>query len=219
MGKLLTGIGNSREIRSFYDKWSDTYDESLNQWNYKAPRQSALILKRYIKNNPKYLLDLACGTGLFAQEIRKIFPNIICDGTDISKKIINISLQKNLYRNLYLSSFEKNIKSNDDYNVVSLIGGMTYCKNYQLLFELVYNYLKNRGYFIFTHRIDIWERLNFDDLLKFNENKFEIIYISKPLKYLPENKDFGNKVKIKIVLLSKKKRAKTVSTKFQFPSS
>ena len=219
MGKLLTGIGNSREIRSFYDKWSDTYDESLNQWNYKAPRQSALILKRYIKNNPKYLLDLACGTGLFAQEIRKIFPNIICDGTDISKKIINISLQKNLYRNLYLSSFEKNIKSNDDYNVVSLIGGMTYCKNYQLLFELVYNYLKNRGYFIFTHRIDIWEKLNFDDLLKFNENKFEIIYISKPLKYLPENKDFGNKVKIRIVLLSKKKRAKTVSTKFQFPSS
>ena len=219
MGKLLTGIGNSREIRSFYDKWSDTYDESLNQWNYKAPRQSALILKRYIKNNPKYLLDLACGTGLFAQEIGKIFPNIICDGTDISKKIINISLQKNLYRNLYLSSFEKNIKSNDDYNVVSLIGGMTYCKNYQLLFELVYNYLKNRGYFIFTHRIDIWEKLNFDDLLKFNENKFEIIYISKPLKYLPENKDFGNKVKIKIVLLSKKKRAKTVSTKFQFPSS
>tara|TARA_B100001287_G_scaffold257939_1_gene243936 strand:+ start:54 stop:713 length:660 start_codon:yes stop_codon:yes gene_type:complete len=219
MGKLLTGIGNSREIRSFYDKWSDTYDESLNQWNYKAPRQSALILKRYIKNNPKYLLDLACGTGLFAQEIGKIFPNIICDGTDISKKIINISLQKNLYRNLYLSSFEKNIRSNDDYNVVSLIGGMTYCKNYQLLFELVYNYLKNRGYFIFTHRIDIWEKLNFDDLLKFNENKFEIIYISKPLKYLPENKDFGNKVKIKIVLLSKKKRAKTVSTKFQFPSS
>jgi len=219
MGKLLTGIGNSREIRSFYDKWSDTYDESLNQWNYKAPRQSALILKRYIKNNPKYLLDLACGTGLFAQEIGKIFPNIICDGTDISKKIINISLQKNLYRNLYLSSFEKNIKSNDDYNVVSLIGGMTYCKNYQLLFELVYNYLKNRGYFIFTHRIDIWEKLNFDDLLKFNENKFEIIYISKPLKYLPENKDFGNKVKIKIVLLCKKKRAKTVSTKFQFPSS
>ena len=219
MGKLLTGIGNNREIRSFYDKWSDTYDESLNQWNYKAPRQSALILKRYIKNNPKYLLDLACGTGLFAQEIGKIFPNIICDGTDISKKIINISLQKNLYRNLFLSSFEKNIKSNDDYNVVSLIGGMTYCKNYQLLFELVYNYLKNRGYFIFTHRIDIWEKLNFDDLLKFNENKFEIIYISKPLKYLPENKDFGNKVKIKIVLLSKKKRAKTVSTKFQFPSS
>ncbi len=93
---------------------------------------------------------------------------------------------------------------------------MTYCKNYQLLFELVYNYLKNRGYFIFTHRIDIWEKLNFDDLLKLNENKFEIIYISKPLKYLPENKDFGNKVKIKIVLLSKKKEPRLSRLSFSF---
>ena len=38
MGKLLKGIGNSREIKNFYDKWSNTYDKSLNQWNYKAPR-------------------------------------------------------------------------------------------------------------------------------------------------------------------------------------
>ena len=206
MGKLLKGIGNSREIRSFYDEWSDTYDKSLNQWNYKAPRQAALILKRYTINKPKYLLDLACGTGLFAQEIRKIFPTIICDGTDISKKIINISLQKGLYRNLYLSSFEKNIKSDEDYNVVSLIGGMTYCTNYELLFKHVYNYLKSKGYFIFTHRVDIWKKFNFDEFLKFNEDKFQIIYKSKPLKYLPENKDFGNKIKIRLILLGKKRK-------------
>jgi len=217
MGKLLKGIGNSREIKNFYDQWSDTYDKSLNEWNYKAPRQAALILKKYTKNKPKYLLDLACGTGLFAQEIIKIFPSIICDGTDISKKIINISLQKGIYRNLYLSSFEKNIESDVDYNVVSLIGGMTYCTDYQILFKNAYDYLKNRGYFIFTHRIDIWKKFNFDEFLIFNEDKFEIIYKSKPLNYLPNNKDFGSKVKIRITLL--KKRAKTVSTKFQFPSS
>jgi len=217
MGKLLKGIGNSREIKNFYDQWSDTYDKSLNEWNYKAPRQAALILKKYTKNKPKYLLDLACGSGLFAQEIIKIFPSIICDGTDISKKIINISLQKGIYRNLYLSSFEKNIESDVDYNVVSLIGGMTYCTDYQILFKNAYDYLKNRGYFIFTHRIDIWKKFNFDEFLIFNEDKFEIIYKSKPLNYLPNNKDFGSKVKIRITLL--KKRAKTVSTKFQFPSS
>ena len=217
MGKLLKGIGNTREIKSFYDEWSNTYDISLHEWNYKAPRQAALILKKYTKNKPKYLLDLACGTGLFAQEIIKIFPSIICDGTDISKKIINISLQKGIYRNLYLSSFEKNIESDVDYNVVSLIGGMTYCTDYQILFKNAYDYLKNRGYFIFTHRIDIWKKFNFDEFLIFNEDKFEIIYKSKPLNYLPNNKDFGSKVKIRITLL--KKRAKTVSTKFQFPSS
>ena len=206
MGKLLKGIGNRSEIRNFYDNWSNKYDKSLNEWNYKAPRQAALILKKYSIGKPKFLLDLACGTGLFAQEIRKIYPTIICDGTDISKKIINISLQKGLYRNLYISSFEKNIRSENDYNIVSLIGGMTYCTNYQLLFKNVFNNLKNKGYFIFTHRIDIWERLNFDKFLKLNEDKFEIIYKTKALNYLPRNKDFGTKVKIRIILMRKKRK-------------
>lgn len=206
MGKLLKGIGNKEEIKNFYDAWSNEYDKTLNDWNYKAPKQAALILKKYSIGKPKYLLDLACGTGLFAQEIKKIYPTIICDGADISKKIIQVSLQKGVYRNLYLSSFEKNIKSDDDYNVVSLIGGMTYCTNYQLLFKHVYNYLKNKGCFIFTHRVDIWEKFNFDEFLKLNEDKFEVIYKSKPLNYLPENKDFGIKIKIRLILLAKKRK-------------
>ena len=60
MGKLLKGIGNSAEIKSFYDEWSNTYDKSLNQWNYKAPRQAALILKNVITsiiNIPLYVVD------------------------------------------------------------------------------------------------------------------------------------------------------------------
>ncbi len=206
MGKLIKGIGNSKEIKNFYDNWSIEYDKTLYEWNYKAPKQAALILKKYSIGKQRSLLDLACGTGLFAQEIRKIYPTIICDGTDISKKIINISLQKGLYRNCYLSNFEKNIKPDNDYNVVSLIGGMTYCSNYQLLFNHVFNYLRNKGYFIFTHRVDIWERLNFDKFLKLNEDKFEIIYKTKPLNYLPKNKDFGTKVKIRIILLRKKRK-------------
>ena len=206
MSKLLKGIGNSKEVKNFYDNWSSAYDKTLNEWNYKAPKQAALTLKKYSINRPRFLLDLACGTGLFALEIKKIFPAIICDGSDISKKIINISLQKNLYRNLYLSSFEKNIRSESDYDIVSLIGGMTYCANYQLLFKRVYSYLKNRGYFIFTHRIDIWEKCNFEEFLKLNEDKFKIIYKSKPVNYLPKNKDFGTLVKIRIILLSKKRK-------------
>ncbi len=43
MGKLLKGIGSIKEIRNYYDNWSNTYDFSLNKWNYKAPRQAALI--------------------------------------------------------------------------------------------------------------------------------------------------------------------------------
>ena len=203
MKSLRKGIGNSKDVEIFYDKWSNSYDQTLYNWNYKAPKQSVNILKKFIKKKPRYLLDLACGTGLFVKEYLKTYPNCICDGSDISKKILNISEQNRKYRNLYKKSFEKKIKIINKYNIVSLIGAMTYCENHQSLFNLVSYYLDTKGYFIFTQREDLWKDLNFDNILK-SRSDFDLIYKSRPLNYLPKNKDFGSNIKIRIVLLAKK---------------
>ena len=40
------------------------------------------------KTKPKFILDLACGTGLFIVEFLKAYPDCICDGSDISEKIL-----------------------------------------------------------------------------------------------------------------------------------
>ncbi len=110
MKSLRKGIGNSKDVEIFYDKWSNSYDQTLYNWNYKAPKQSVNILKKFIKKKPGYLLDLACGTGLFVEEYLKTYPNCICDGSDISKKILNISEKNGKYRSLYKKSFEKKLK-------------------------------------------------------------------------------------------------------------
>jgi len=203
MKSLRKGIGNSKDVEIFYDKWSNSYDQTLYNWNYKAPKQSLNILKKFIKKKPRYLLDLACGTGLFVKEYLKTYPNCICDGSDISKKILNISEVSGKYRNLYKKSFEKKINIINKYNIVSLIGAMTYCENHQSLFNLVSYYLDTKGYFIFTQREDLWKDLNFDNVLK-SRSDFSLIYKSRPLNYLPKNKDFGSNIKIRIVLLAKK---------------
>ena len=203
MKSLRKGIGNSKDVEIFYDKWSNSYDQTLYNWNYKAPKQSVNILKKFIKKKPRYLLDLACGTGLFVKEYLKTYPNCICDGSDISKKILNISEVSGKYRNLYKKSFEKKIKIINKYNIVSLIGAMTYCENHQSLFNLVSYYLDTKGYFIFTQREDLWKDLNFDNVLK-SRSDFGLVYKSRPLNYLPKNKDFGSNIKIRIVLLMKK---------------
>ena len=203
MKSLRKGIGNRKDIENYYDDWSSSYDETLNKWNYKAPLQSANILKRYVKTKPKYLLDLACGTGLFVEKFLRFFPDCICDGSDISKKILDISKKNGKYRNLYKKSFEKKLKIVNKYNIISLIGAMTYCQNHQSLFKLVSYYLAKNGYFIFTHRVDLWRELKFDNVLK-SLIDFELVNKSKSLNYLPKNKDFSSDIKIRIVLLIKK---------------
>ena len=205
MGKLLKGIGNSEEIKKFYDDWSNTYDLTLKEWGYIAPSHSTEILKKKLNKSPRYLLDLACGTGLFVEKFKKIFPKCICDGSDISKEILEISNSKGLYRNLYKTSFEKKINLKNQYDLVSLIGAMTYCSNHNLLFKLVNSYLIKGGLFIFTQRIDLWDKLKFEDTIN-NLGNFKKIYKSRPINYLPKNKDFGQDIKIRIVVLQKKYR-------------
>ncbi len=202
MSSLLKGIGNSLSVRKYYDSWSAGYDQTLHQWNYKAPKQSVKILTKFVKKKPIYSLDLACGTGLFAEELLKEYPNCICDGTDISSKIMNISKHKKIYRKLFKSNFEKKIAVKSKYNIVSLIGAMTYCKDHQKLFENVSSYLANKGLFIFTHRVDLWEKFDFDTIIRDNSH-FHLLFKSRPLNYLPKNKDFTSKIKIRIVLLAK----------------
>ena len=80
---------------------------------------------------------------------------------------------------------------------------MTYCKNFDKLFTNIKFYLSTNGHFIFSHRIDLWKNQKFDDILAKYNNFFKICTVSKPCNYLPLNKDFQNKIKIRLVLLQK----------------
>ena len=61
-------------------------------------------------------------------------------------------------------------------------------------------------YFLIKGRILSFLVTLFKPVSIHNYLKFQIIYKSKPLKYLPENKDFGNKIKIRLILLGKKRK-------------
>jgi len=41
------------------------------------------ILYQYIELNPKYLLDVGAGTGIWGQSVKKFFPNAAIDGVEI----------------------------------------------------------------------------------------------------------------------------------------
>ena len=200
---LITGIGNLKNIKKYYDDWSEKYDETLNNWNYQAPKKCARILKQRISSHPKNILDLACGTGLFGHELNKIYNHSNIYGSDISYKSIKIAKEKNIYKKLKKLNFETKHDYKIRFDLISLIGAMTYCKNFNKLFLIIDYYLNKKGFFIFSHRIDLWQVQDFDNILKKFSKNLKINYISRPCNYLPFNNDFKDKIKIRIVLLQK----------------
>ncbi len=200
---LLDGIGDLKTTKKYYDNWSNKYDLTLNQWNYTAPKKSLNLLKTKLINKPNKILDLACGTGLFGEELIKLFSNCQIYGSDISQKSLAIAKDKNIYKKLTRNNFEfkKNYKTK--FQLVSMIGSMTYCVNHNKLFSNIKYYLSKNGHFIFTHRIDLWEKQKFGNILEKQKGDFIIKYISRKYNYLPNNKDFKNKIKIRLVLLQK----------------
>ncbi len=200
---LVSGVGNLNKTTKYYDDWSEEYDETLKLWNYQAPKKSIKFLKETTNFKPNNILDLACGTGLFGAKLKKVYPKSHIYGSDISKKSLKISSEKKIYKKLQIKNFEQLHNYKIKFDLISLIGSMTYCKNFDKLFVNINKNIKQKGFVLFTHRIDLWQKQDFLSILKKHQKSLKIIKISRPLNYLPLNKDFKNKIKIKIVLLQK----------------
>ena len=119
------------------------------------------------------------------------------------KKSLKISSGKKIYKKLQIKNFEKLHHYKIKFDLISLIGSMTYCKNFDKFFANINKNIKEKGFVIFTHRIDLWVKQDFLSILKKHQKSLKINKISRPVNYLPLNKDFKNKIKIKIVLLQK----------------
>ena len=200
---LVSGVGSINKTRKYYDDWSEKYDATLKLWNYQAPKKSIKFLQETININPQKILDLACGTGLFGIELKKIYPKSQIFGSDISNKSLKITSGKKIYKKLQIKNFEQLHHYKLTFDLISLIGSMTYCKNFDKLFANINKNIKEKGFVIFTHRTDLWKQQDFLRILKKHQKTLKIIKISRPLNYLPLNNDFKNKIKIKIVLLQK----------------
>ena len=104
---LVNGIGSLEATKKYYDDWSEKYDKTLNEWNYKVPKKCINLLKRNIKHKPNSVLDLACGTGLFGEELFKTYGNIKIFGSDISQKSL---ISRKMSHSLKRSNFSKKKK-------------------------------------------------------------------------------------------------------------
>jgi len=68
-----------------FTRWSESYDQCVLQWLLFGPSHRAIIarIKNQWGDQPVRVLDIGCGTGIFAERIRAALPNAQVVGIDL----------------------------------------------------------------------------------------------------------------------------------------
>jgi ubiquinone/menaquinone biosynthesis C-methylase UbiE len=68
-----------------FTRWSESYDRSILQWLLFGPSHRAIIrrIRSEFGDRPIRVLDVGCGTGVFASRIRQTLPNAQVWGIDL----------------------------------------------------------------------------------------------------------------------------------------
>lgn len=68
-----------------FNRWSENYDRSILQWLLFGPSHRALIgrIRAVAGDRPIRILDVGCGTGVFAARLRASFPSARVWGIDL----------------------------------------------------------------------------------------------------------------------------------------
>ncbi|XP_042298250.1 methyltransferase-like protein 27 [Sceloporus undulatus] len=85
----------------FYDAWAADYEQDVSVLQYEAPRLAAARLASVFQGDPQdaLVLDVACGTGLVAQELQALgFRHL--HGVDGSQGMLESARRKGLYQDL-----------------------------------------------------------------------------------------------------------------------
>lgn len=89
---------DTSELCKTFDKWAETYDDSIAmaEWGFEHYHDGIIWLCNQLHNKNRYVrvIDLGCGTGVFAKMLQRIAPSIEYIGIDISNKMLNIAKRK-----------------------------------------------------------------------------------------------------------------------------
>jgi len=196
---LRQGSASSEEVENSYDSWAPTYDDTLAEWDYRAPEEAVIILQNAIPKNSR-ILDVGCGTGLMGVALRKANFSGPIDGIDISAESLSTAKKCDVYRSLRQVDLQERILdiSKDAYDALTCIGVLTYVPETEAILEEFARVIRKEGKMIFTQRDDLFhEREVANKIESLAEKKlFAAATISEPKPYLPNNPDFGDNIKV-----------------------
>jgi ubiquinone/menaquinone biosynthesis C-methylase UbiE len=82
---------NKDQATEEFIRWSDSYDRSILQWLIFGPSHRTLIrrIREVLGDRPARVLDVGCGTGVFASRVRAAVPGIEVYGVDLVAEMLH----------------------------------------------------------------------------------------------------------------------------------
>lgn len=152
----LTGKAEEHSPRDFivklFDQYASTFDEVLlGELVYKAPKllKALLVESMAPESFFEHAIDLGCGTGLAAMELRSFVQKL--DGVDLSPKMIEKADEKGVYDQLSVAEiveFLNNSKNRYDLFVAS--DTFVYIGNLEPVFQAIANCASPNAIILFS---------------------------------------------------------------------
>jgi ubiquinone/menaquinone biosynthesis C-methylase UbiE len=81
---------DKHQVAREFTSWSHSYDRSVLQWMLFAPSHRVLIrrIRELSLDRPVKILDVGCGTGLFASKLRSCLPRVDVCGVDLVSEML-----------------------------------------------------------------------------------------------------------------------------------
>lgn len=93
------GLDTAEETKAFYDDWSASYDQEVEENGYATPARAAAALASLTQKPSAPLLDIGCGTGISGSALHEAGFTTL-DGTDFSTEMLARARAKAIYRTL-----------------------------------------------------------------------------------------------------------------------
>lgn len=196
---LKQGSTSAADVEKSYDEWADTYEDTLEDWDYRAPQEAARLLQATVDDGAT-ILDAGCGTGLTGVALKAAGFSGPIDGTDISQASLDEAAAHGVYRELRQADMQKlplDIATNA-YDGLICIGVLTYIPDSEGVLREFARMVRRGGTVVVSQRDDLFQERAFGDTVKaLTEAGFYAeATITEPQPYLPGNPDFGDEIKV-----------------------
>ena len=181
-------LESKEQTLAHYSSWAATYDKEVGEENgYAQPNRTADKLVKYLTDKSAKILDAGCGSGLSGVAMRDAGYTDI-DGCDFSPEMLEKSLEKACYQNLFTADLNQgqNTISDGQYDAITCVGVFSFGHVSPEACDDLLRILKPDGYLIIALNAPYWDKGELSEKLTLLETTGKIVIIEKELgEHLP----------------------------------